>query len=289
MFRIGSVRKKLRLFSLSLCGVAVALPVLAQSQPSSSRRSIQVYFPKMPESDRDFTYVEPVMRRSDRVDVAAFALEQLAEGPTQTEQQQGFTDPLDFRGESVCGDRDFTIDITDNLAQLQFCRTVVSGGVGDDARLESAVRSTLTQFSSIDSVVLLSKDGNCLGDLSGENACFDNIEQVLWQPVPATRGNPDSELNGSSEPWEVGLNTIARNGNAINFDVNANGKYVRYSANCQRQILARIRLGAVENNRIVEARSVNERYTAANRFQAEVLEYACDRESARVQDRRRSS
>lgn len=55
---------------------------------------------------------------------------------------------------------------------LKFCRSVVSAGIGDDARIKSSLTATLKQFSSIRSVILLDRNGNCLGDMSGENRCL---------------------------------------------------------------------------------------------------------------------
>lgn len=266
---------------LSTWGIAIAPPAIAQStQPATPERQIQVYFPKMPESRNNLDYVEPVTRTTDRVDVADFALEQLAQGPDSSEQAQGFVDPLDFQGTSAafCRDRNFRIGIVDNLAYVQFCRTVESAGIGDDARIQSAVRETLKQFSTVDSVLLLTQNGDCWPGLSGQNACFDdlNVDGVIWQPIEGTRSNPSGIINNTTGPWEVGLNTITRNGNAINFDVNANSKYVRYSGNCQRDVLARIRIGDIENGNITDSVEVNERYTPTNRFQQEVLDYACN-------------
>lgn len=277
MFFKNSIATGLSL-ALSLSGGGIAI---AQTpQPATETRPIQVYFPKMPESRNNVDYVEPVTRSTDRVDVADFALEQLAQGPNSSEQGRGFVDPLDFQGasEAFCGDRNFRIGIIENLAYVQFCRTVATAGIGDDARIQSAVKSTLQQFSTVDSVLLLTQNGSCWPGLSGQNTCFDdlNLDGVIWQPIKATRSNPSGLINNTSEPWEVGLNTITRSGNAINFDVNANSKYVRYSANCQRDVLARIRIGDVQNGNITDSVTVNERYTPANRFQQEVLDYACN-------------
>ncbi|MFP4298321.1 MAG: GerMN domain-containing protein, partial [Spirulinaceae cyanobacterium] len=154
---------------LSTWGIAIAPPAIAQStQPATPERQIQVYFPKMPESRNNLDYVEPVTRTTDRVDVADFALEQLAQGPDSSEQAQGFVDPLDFQGTSAafCRDRNFRIGIVDDLAYVQFCRTVESAGIGDDARIQSAVRETLKQFSTVDSVLLLTQNGDCWPGLS---------------------------------------------------------------------------------------------------------------------------
>jgi hypothetical protein len=38
--------------------------------------------------------------------------------------------------------------------------------------MTSALKTTLKQFPTIRSVVLLDQNGNCLGDLSGDNRCL---------------------------------------------------------------------------------------------------------------------
>lgn len=139
-----------------------------------NERQIQVYFPT---EGGEFTDVEPVIRTTDRVDVATFAIEQLIEGPRDAEEEQGLVNPIQLSGESVCGNQDFTISIEDNMAIVQFCRDVIRGGVGDDARLEEAIKTTLTQFSTVDEVVLLDKNGNCLIDFQGRNECLEKLPE----------------------------------------------------------------------------------------------------------------
>jgi len=253
-------------------------PATSQSQisqkPDESRR-IQVFLPKPSANNQTIGYVEPVPRTTSRVDVAEFAIEQIIQGPTSAEKEEGFADLVDFRGESTCGEN-FTVDISNGIAQLQFCRTVYTAGLGEDAGIQKAVTNTLKQFNSIDQVVILNKNGNCFKDMSGKNACLNSIDGVVWRPVPETKASSGGELGQvDTQPWEVGINTISRNGNAINFDVNANGKYVRYSGNCQRELLSRIKIGDVENGQVTDTMSVNENYFKANRFQEPVLDYAC--------------
>ncbi|MEQ9621310.1 GerMN domain-containing protein [Coleofasciculus chthonoplastes] len=245
------------------------------SQNSDYLRQIQVFLPKPSANNQTIGYVEPVTRATSRVDVAEFAIEQIIQGPTSAEKEQGFTDIVDFRGESTCG-KNFTINISNGIAQLQFCRTVPTAGIGEDAGIQKAVTNTLKQFNSVDQVVIFNKNGDCFKDMSGKNACLNSIEGVVWRPVPGTTASSGGELGRvNPQPWEVGINTISRNGDAINFDVNANGKYVRYSGNCQRELLSRIKVGDVENGQVTDTISVNENYFKANRFQEPVLDYAC--------------
>lgn len=245
------------------------------SQNSDDLRQIQVFLPKPSANTQTIGYVEPVTRATSRVDVAEFAIEQIIQGPTSAEKEQGFTDIIDFRGESTCGEN-FTINISNGIAQLQFCRTVPTAGIGEDAGIQKAVTNTLKQFNSVDQVVIFNKNGDCFKDMSGKNACLNSIEGVVWRPVPGTKASSGGELGRvNPQPWEVGINTISRNGDAINFDVNANGKYVRYSGNCQRELLSRIKVGDVENGQVTDTMSVDENYFKANRFQEPVLNYAC--------------
>jgi hypothetical protein len=139
--------------------------------PTQPQRRVKVFFPKTPQSNENFSYVEPVWRNLNSSGVAQFAIAQLIAGPTPQEQQLGLTRVIQLKDRSNCGS-DFQISITEKVAQLQFCRTVVSGGIGDDARITSAIEATLKQFPTVDSVVILDRNGNCLGDGSGENLCL---------------------------------------------------------------------------------------------------------------------
>ena len=137
--------------------------------------ALAVYFSKEPESLDDFTYTRAVTRNSDRADMGTYTIEQLIAGPANTEVSQGLFSPLKgkLQGESNCGGKDFALAVSERIARLRFCREIVSGGVGDDARITSTISDTLEQFSSVDSVIILTRDGNCFGDLSGQNQCLN--------------------------------------------------------------------------------------------------------------------
>lgn len=136
-------------------------------------QSVQVFFPKQPRSNNDLSYVEPVNRTTRSQSLARFAVEQMIAGPTSDERQKGFTGAIQLKGSSNCAS-DFKLSIPQGVARLQFCRTIVSAGVGDDARTKSSLTATLKQFKSIKSVIILDKNGNCFGDMSGENKCLSN-------------------------------------------------------------------------------------------------------------------
>ncbi|MBD1862108.1 MULTISPECIES: GerMN domain-containing protein [Trichocoleus] len=137
---------------------------------TTSTKPVKVFFPTS-RSQQDFSYVAPVVRRTQTQGVAQFAIEQLVAGPTSQERQQGFRAPLNLQGSSNCG-RDFKLVVSTGVAKLQFCKQVVSNGIGDDARIKSSITTTLKQFPSINSVVLLDRNGNCLNDQSGNNRCL---------------------------------------------------------------------------------------------------------------------
>lgn len=162
---------------------------------------VKVFFPKSPQSEEDYTYVEPVWRTMSGQGVAQFAVEQLIAGPTPDEKNRGLARPIALKGSSNCG-RDFSLSINNGVARLQFCKTVASGGIGDDARANSSIYATLGQFSTISSVIVLDKNNNCFGDQSGENLCLkkpQNSEKLTGQSKLA--------INGIG-PVEVGM-TVA--------------------------------------------------------------------------------
>jgi len=270
----------------SLIGIATAvtlgaafLPKTAATEPSrkiaqaSGTREVKVYFPKMPDSNRDLDYVEPVTRTTDRIDVAEFAIEQLIAGPTTWERERGFLAPIDvndFRGESNCGGENFQVVISNGVAKLQFCRTLVTGGIGDDARVTSSIENTLNQFNTVDSALLLDQYGDCFKDLSGQNLCYDDIDKVVWHSIPGTKATPEGQ------PWKIGLTNMVRNDDVISFGLHANSKYVRYSANCNANVMSRVRIGDVKNGKIVDTFPWEENYyEPGNPYLQKALDYAC--------------
>jgi spore germination protein GerM len=135
---------------------------------------IQVYFSRRLQSDDDFTAVFPVSRTSPDVGVARAALRELIAGPTPAETDDGYFSELGqmLVGPSDCGEDGFTIRIADGVATLRFCRDVRSAGIGQDARAQRAIDATLTQFPTIRRVRILTREGDCLFDMSGDNRCL---------------------------------------------------------------------------------------------------------------------
>jgi len=161
-----------------------------QAQVSSTATSIpiRVFFSKFPDSvNTNFSAVYPVNRVSPTVAVGTFAIQLLIAGPTISERNQGLFSELNtlLSGPSSCsaplpvGGPDFSLTLNkkgsiteQGTATLQFCRTINSPGIGADARVTAEINATLKQFSSIKKVVILTKDGHCFGDGSGQDSCL---------------------------------------------------------------------------------------------------------------------
>ncbi len=148
-------------------------PALAPAASGAKPREIRVYFPRHPETDDDMTAVFPVKRTAQDEGVARAALAALIAGPTPAEAEAGYFSELGsmLAGPSSCGSDDVSIRIENGTATVRFCRDVVSAGIGQDARTQSAIDATLQQFPTIQRVRLLSREGDCLFDMSGENRC----------------------------------------------------------------------------------------------------------------------
>jgi hypothetical protein len=146
---------------------------------------VKVYFSKV--NATNFDDVVAVDRVSPTVNVGTFAVEQLVAGPTQDEKNQGLFSQLhdsinglsNCTGQNAIGGSDFLLTMNkkgkvdeQGTATLQFCRDISSSGIGSDARIKAEVSTTLQQFSTIQKVVTLLKDGSCLGDESGLNMCL---------------------------------------------------------------------------------------------------------------------
>ena len=149
---------------------------------------IKVFFSQYPKSvTTDFNAVYAVDRTSPTIAVATFSLQLLIAGPTLSEQQAGYFTELNtmLSGSSACtgslpvGGPDFTLTLNmrgpypeTGTATVKFCRSILSGGIGADARVTAEIDATLKQFSNIKQVVILTVDGHCFGDESGKDFCL---------------------------------------------------------------------------------------------------------------------
>jgi hypothetical protein len=149
--------------------------------PTAMGYVVQVYFSKHPESDSDVQAVFPVSRVSPTSGVATSAIEQLIAGPTASENAQGYFTELSaaLAGASNCSGADFSITLNmrashpqTGAATLRFCRTLSLSGELTDARIKAEITKTLTQFSTITSVTIITREGHCFGDLSGQDMCL---------------------------------------------------------------------------------------------------------------------
>ncbi|HEX3271083.1 MAG TPA: GerMN domain-containing protein, partial [Ktedonobacterales bacterium] len=149
--------------------------------PTAKGYVVQVYFSKQPDSYNDPNAVFPVSRFSPTSGVATSAIEQLIAGPTASEKAQGYFTELSgaLTGTSNCGGRDFTITLNmrashpqTGAATLRFCRTLSLPGELTDARIKAEITKTLTQFPTITSVTIITREGHCFGDLSGQDNCL---------------------------------------------------------------------------------------------------------------------
>ncbi len=164
----------------------------ASTQSPATQKKVQVFFPKR--NSEDFTYVEPVWRTTSSLGLAQFSIEQLISGPTSQEKARSLIAPIQLRGSSNCG-KDFTLSISNGVANLRFCKSVLSSGTGDDGRQKSSINATLKQFSTINSVIILDRNGNCLGDQSGENTCLKKPEKLTTQSRLSINGLGPVKIN----------------------------------------------------------------------------------------------
>ncbi len=154
--------------------------------PTAGGFSVLVYFSKHPASDNDVTTVFPVKRVSPTISVATYAMQQLLAGPSSSETAAGYYTELHgaISGASTCGGADFQITLNTHVdphtgtsttqngaAVVAFCKTVSLPGDLSGGRIKTQITKSLTQFATVTSVQILTKDGHCFDDLSGQNNC----------------------------------------------------------------------------------------------------------------------
>lgn len=181
-------------FILSACSgnipssVSAASIVLASTASTTSGYPVKVFFSRFPESvSSNNSAVYPVDRVSPTIAVGTFALQLLIAGPTLSEQQSGYFTELNtmLSGPSNCsgnlpiGGPDFTLTLDKKgpvteigTATVKFCRSTNSPGIGADARVTAEINATLKQFPRIKKVVILTRDGHCFNNLTGNDYCL---------------------------------------------------------------------------------------------------------------------
>ena len=134
---------------------------------------VKVFFSKHPQSDNDPSKTFPVDRTSPDLAVATYVIKQLLAGPTTQEATDGYFSTVRVRSDtSNCDNHDFTLVIQAGVATLRFCRAFDAIGTMSDGQAQETIMASLLQFPTIKSVVILTKDGNCQFDMSGENRCL---------------------------------------------------------------------------------------------------------------------
>jgi hypothetical protein len=134
---------------------------------------------KHPESDDDPTVVFGVERVSPDSGVARFAIKELLQGPTPEEESGGLFSTWTSFGygtNSDCGGDGFELVLENGVLTVRFCVTVVLLGSVADAQAETTMTVTLTEFATIDRVVILNVENHCMFDLSGEDRCLEGSQ-----------------------------------------------------------------------------------------------------------------
>lgn len=159
-------------------------PTNGQPTTASTQTTYQVkvFFSKSPETDQDFSKVFPVNRVSPDLNVATYTIKQLIAGPTTSEQGSGYYSSLKqmISGSSLCpSGEDFQLTLNkrgtrteQGTATIKFCRQLASPGIGADARVQSEIEKSLTQFPTIQRVAILTQENHCFGDESGLDRCL---------------------------------------------------------------------------------------------------------------------
>lgn len=140
-----------------------------QNNENVSAQTFELYFPN---NSDEFTSTQAVTRVSATNNKIGFVLQSFFEGPTSAEEEQGILSLNEFEGESNCGGSLYQYSVNSGTVTVRLCRTYSSGGVGADARFQSALTDTLLNLEEISEVIILDKDGNCFGDQSGMNVCL---------------------------------------------------------------------------------------------------------------------
>lgn len=144
-----------------------------ETEPKATTYPVKVYFSKHPESDDDPARTFPVNRTSPDVAVGKYVVEQLLAGPNASEKAAGYFSTVRVRDSmSNCNNKDFSLSITNGTATLRFCRTFDALGTVSDGQAKSTITDSLMQFSSVKKVIILTPEGHCQFDMSGEDRCL---------------------------------------------------------------------------------------------------------------------
>jgi spore germination protein GerM len=193
-------------------------PSTAAQTGTSSGSPVKVYFSKHPESDSTPTAVFAVTRVTPNTQVATYAIQQLIAGPTAAESAAGYYTTLGgwLPGASNCGGPDFILTLNrkgttpqPGTATLQFCRTVLLGGDLSGVRISAEIEATLVQFATIHQVVILTPQGTCFDDFSGQNACLGYPVRVYFSKHPDSDHTLSAVFPVSRVSPDLGVATFA--------------------------------------------------------------------------------
>jgi hypothetical protein len=148
----------------------------SQTATAATEVPLVLQLSKHPESDDDPTVVFGVERVSPDSGVARFAIKELLQGPTAEEESGGLFSTWTSFGygtDSDCGDDGFELALKNGVLTVRFCVTVVLLGSVADAQAATVMTETLTQFATIDHLVILNRENHCMFDLSGEDLCLE--------------------------------------------------------------------------------------------------------------------
>lgn len=160
---------------------SAATATTAPATATGSGIPVLVYFSKHPDSDSNPSAVFPVNRTAPDLHVATYAMTQLIAGPSASESAAGYYTPIStiFSGTSNCGGADFVITLNmkgstpeQGTATLQFCRATQLPGDLTGSYIKAEITKTLTQFPTIQRVVILTQNGSCFDDMRGGNLCL---------------------------------------------------------------------------------------------------------------------
>ena len=143
---------------------------------SNKEGVLLVHFSKDPESLENFDYTVQVERDRDQsVSAIDAALIELLKGPTASEVAAGMFTPIKLSGESNCDGGNFRYTTSSNKLTFTFCKQLTLAGIGDDARISAVISETIAANSGTipPEVIIIDRNGNCLGDQSGQNTCLD--------------------------------------------------------------------------------------------------------------------
>jgi hypothetical protein len=161
-----------------------SLIALGLWQSPSVAVPVTVHFPRMPNSGYNFEYTYNVTRSTSNPLRDVGALRQLFQGPTSSEisSAPGLQAALPLLSATACGPPPAgainagrfmikrQITGTDIAYKIRFCQAFTSGGVGDDARLQSAITDTLwanlnyvSGVNNITQITIARSSNVCLG------------------------------------------------------------------------------------------------------------------------------